>query len=113
MFYGMTYEQFWYDDPWMVREFKQTFLLRQRKRNEEMWIQGAYIANAVTVAIINTFGSKKTNYLNAPIDIYPKSESEKQEEIREERLKLVQRLSLISANFKQKQKGTDQNGNKP
>ena len=46
MAYGMSYEQFWYEDPWMVRAFAQTFLLKQKLRNEYAWIQGAYIANA-------------------------------------------------------------------
>lgn len=110
MVYGMTYDQYWYGDPWMTRAFEQAYLLRQRKRNEEMWIQGAYVAHAMGVAIHNAFEKRKIDYLKSPLDIYPKSEAEKQEEIRTEKLKLVQQLSMISANFKAKQKGTDQNG---
>ena len=110
MLYGMTYEQFWYGDPWMAPAFRQYFLLKQKKRNEEMWIQGAYIANAVSVSINNAFSKHRTDYLKAPLDIYPKTDAEEQEEIRQTRLKLVQQLSLISAQFKQSQKGTDQHG---
>lgn len=110
MFYGMTYEEYWYGDPWMVRAYEQAFLLKQRKQNEWMWIQGAYFANAMTVAINNTFGKRKVDYLKAPLDIYPKTDAEEREEIRKNKLKLIQRLSMISARFKKKQKGTDQNG---
>lgn len=110
MSYGMTYEQYWYGDPWMTQAFYQAYLLEKRSRNEEMWIQGAYIANAVAVAIHNAFDKHKINYLENPLDVYPKAEVEKQEEIRTEKLKVVQKLSMISANFKAKQKGTDQNG---
>ena len=111
MLYGMTYEQFWYGDPWMVKAYQQAFLLKQRKRNEEMWIQGAYIANAVSVALNNGFNKRKIDYMKSPLDIYPKTEAEKQEEIRQERADLVRKLSMLSAKYKTKQKGTDQNGN--
>ena len=108
MLYGMTYEQFWYGDPWMVVTFQQAYLLKQRKRNEEMWIQGAYVANAVATAINNGFSKRKIDYLKSPLDIYPKTYAEEQEEIRQERLKLVQSLSMLAVKFKQK--GTDQDG---
>ena len=111
--YGMTYDQYWYGDPWMARAYREAFMLRQKKRNEEMWLQGAYIMNAVSTTIHNNFSNRKSDYLKEPLDIYPKTEAEKREEIRREKLKLVQQLSMISAQFKMKQKGTDQNGNKP
>ena len=111
MLYGMTYDQFWYGDPWMVKAYEQAYLLKQRKRNEEMWIQGAYFANAVGVALNNGFNKKKIDYLKKPLDIYPKTEAEEQEEIRQQKIRLIQQLSMMSAQFRLKQKGTDQNGN--
>ena len=110
MLYGMTSEQFWFGDPWMVIAFQQAYLLRQRKRNEEMWIQGAYVANAVATAINNGFSKRKIDYLKEPLDIYPKTYAEEQEEIRQERQKLVRQLSALAARYNKKQKGTDQNG---
>lgn len=94
----------------MVEAYPDYYLLSQRKRNEEMWIQGAYIANAVSVALNNGFNKHKIDYLKKPLDIYPKTAAEEQEEIRQTRLRLVQQLSLISAQFKKSQKGTDQHG---
>ena len=110
MVMGMTYEQFWYGDPWMVVTFEQAYLLKQRKTNEQMWIMGAYVANAVATALNNGFSKRKIDYLKSPLDIYPKTNAEDQEEIRQERQKLVQSLSMLAVKFKQKQKGTDQNG---
>lgn len=110
MLYGMTYEQFWHGDPWMATAYEQAYRLKERKRNEEMWIQGSYVCNAVAVAIHNAFDKHKEYYLKAPLDIYPKTQAEKQEEIRQERLALVKKLSMFSAKFRRKQKGTDQNG---
>lgn len=91
----------------MAYAYRQAFMLKQRKQNEYMWIQGAYIANAVSISIANTFGKRKFDYLKSPLEIYPKTYAEEQEEIRQERLKLVQSLSMLASKFKHKQKGTD------
>ena len=112
MVYGMTYEQYWYGDPWMVRAYAQAYLLKRKIENENAWIQGAYIANAVTVAIANIFGKKKIDYLKQPFDLFPKTEREKQMEIREERKKVVQWLNAFKkrADMKQKDTGSDSDG---
>ena len=110
MMYGMSYQDFWYGDPWMVRAYREAFLLKQRKRNEEMWIQGAYIANAVSVALNNGFNKRKIDYMKEPFDIFPKTEAEERDEIRKERQKIVKNLTKLAALSKQSKKGTDQNG---
>jgi len=72
-----------------------------------MWIQGAYIANAVTISIASTFGKKKVDYLKKPLDLFPKTEAETQAEIREERQKVVAWLSNIkAASMRKKKKDT-------
>ena len=108
----MTYEQYWYDDPYLVRAYAQAFLMKRKIENENMWIQGAYIANAVTTSIANAFGKRHIDYLKQPLDIFPKTEAEKQEEIREKRKKIVERLLRVQANFNKKKvkTGVDQNG---
>ena len=99
--YGMTYEQFWEGDPWMTRAYAQAYLYRRKIENENAWIQGAYIANAVTIAIANTFGKKRTDYLKKPLDLFPKTEAEKAEEIRAERRKIINFLSGLKRNRKE------------
>ena len=111
LLYGMTYEQYWHGDPWLVRAYAQAYLLRRKVDNEQAWIQGAYIANAVTVAIANTFGKKKVDYLKKPLEIFPKTESEKNQEIREERKKLVAWLNGMARKAKRKKTtGSEPNG---
>jgi len=100
MAYGMSYEQFWYGDPWAVKAFATAHLLRQRARNNEMWIQGAYFANALNAALTTAFSHKKENYVKEPFNLYPKTEIEEQEEIREKRLKLIEHLNKIRSSFK-------------
>ena len=93
MAYGMTYEQFWEGDPWMTRTFEQAYLLKRKIENENMWILGGYIANAFGTVLGNAFGKKKQAYLEKPLDIFPKTESEKKAEIREEKRKLINWLN--------------------
>ena len=109
--YGMTYEQYWYGDPWMTRAYAQAYLNRRKIENENAWIQGAYFANAISVALSNSFGKKHIDYLKKPLDIFPKTESEKQMEIREERKKIIAWLNgMKKAARKKKNTGSDQDG---
>ena len=93
MAYGMTYEQYWFGDPWMTRAYAQAFLLKRKIENENAWILGSYMANAFGAVIGTAFGKKRVNYLEKPFDLFPKTESEKQAEIREKRRKLVSWLT--------------------
>ena len=107
----MSAEEYWHGDPWLVRAYAQAYLLRRKVENEQAWIQGAYIANAVTVAIANTFGKKRIDYLKKPLEIFPKTEAEKKAEIREEKRKLITWLNgMIRANRKKKNTGSDKDG---
>ena len=109
--YGMTYEQYWEGDPWMVRAYAQSYLLKRKIENENAWILGAYIANAFGTVIANAFGKKKANYLDKPLDIFPKTEAEKQMEIREGRKKLINWLNAFKkASTKKNDTGSGQNG---
>ena len=104
----MTYEQYWYGDPWMTRAYAQAFLLKRRFANEDAWLQGVYITKAVNTAIANAFGDRKAKYIEQPIDIYPKTIAEKKAEVREERKKLVNWLSGLQKAFnKKKDTGSD------
>lgn len=106
----MSYEQYWYGDPWMTRAYAQAYLNRRKIENENAWIQGAYIANAVTVAIANTFGKKKIDYLKQPLDLFPKTEAEEKAEIREERQKLIAWLNKMKSAKKKKNTGSESDG---
>ena len=110
MAYGMTYEQYWEGDPWMVRAFAQAYLLKRKIANENMWIMGAYMANAFGVVLGNAFGKKKQDYLTKPLDLFPKTEAEKKAEIREEKKKLINWLTGLKRSAKKKNTGSESNG---
>ena len=70
---GMTYEQYWYDDPLLLKSYIKAEEIRARRRNQEMWLQGLYVHIAVgdLVPILNPFSKehKARKYLDRPIPI--------------------------------------------
>lgn len=91
--YGMTYEQFWFGDPYMVNAYREAHLLRRKMRNEELWINGLYNYNGFGAVVSTAFGKHRTEYVKKPFDIFPKTKAEKQLEIREERRKIISWLN--------------------
>lgn len=106
----MTYEQYWYGDPLMVRAYAQSYLLKRKIENENMWIMGAYVADAFGTVISNAFGGKSRKYIAKPLDIFPKTDAEKQAEIREEKRKLIAWLNGMKKKSAKKNTGSGQNG---
>lgn len=96
MLYGMTYEQFWFGDPWIAKAYKEKHLLERRQRNEEMWVNGAYQLSALSVALNNAFNKHKIEYMREPFNIFPKTEAEKEAEKRAERQKLIEWLNGLT-----------------
>lgn len=102
----MTYDQFWRGDPWLVVPYRETHRLRIQQRNEELWLQGLYVHNAVAVAINNAFSKQKAKYITKPIEILKPSEDEEQARIAETRRKLVQKLNAFKDEWERRQKQT-------
>lgn len=93
MHYGMTYDEFWHGDPWMAKAFYEKHKLSRQQKNEEMWVNGMYQLKSLEVALNNAFNKHKIKYYEKPLDIFPKTEAEKQIEIRKQRQQLIQWLN--------------------
>jgi hypothetical protein len=91
----MTYEQYWFGDPWMARAFAQAYLLKRRVHNEEMWIQGIYFTHALQSVIGTAFGKKQIKYIEKPLDLFEKTKAEKEQEVRAGRQKLINWLNKL------------------
>ena len=80
---GMTYDEYWYGDPLMVRAFYEANKIRKRIVNETAWIHGAYICRALDATVGNMFRSKTdtpAEYPPKPIEDEPEQKiSEDQE----------------------------------
>ena len=80
----------------MAHAYKEKYKLERKQRNEEMWINGMYQLSALSVALNNAFNKHKIEYIKEPFEIFPKTEAEKEAEIREERQKLIDILSRMT-----------------
>ena len=66
---GMTYEEYWYGDPWLVRAYREADKLRQERANESAWLHGLYVAMAISGTIGNAFrepGAPRMEYPQEP-----------------------------------------------
>lgn len=92
---GMTYEQFWDGDCWMTKYYRDAYKLRTRRDNEQAWLIGRYVYDAVCAVspLLHAFAKNGTTahpYLERP---YPSS----MEEVRERE---IQRLKDAAVGFR-------------
>lgn len=76
---GMTYEQYWYGDPLMVRAFYKADRLRRERMDEEAWIHGLYVMNAISATVGNAFkkkGEQPDEYPKEPVTVTKRREEE-------------------------------------
>jgi hypothetical protein len=75
---GMTYDQYWNDDCLLVKYYRKAYDLRRQQRNQELWMQGLYIYEALcdVAPILHAFakpGTKPIPYTEKP---YPLTKEE-------------------------------------
>lgn len=65
MSYGMSYDEFWYDSPYRAKFYLDSHKLKVRQKDEEMWIQGMYIYEALCKVspVLHAFSKKGTKPL--------------------------------------------------
>ena len=101
MLCGMSYDEFWYGDPFRAVTYRAAHRLRIEQANQQLWLQGLYVHNAVAVAINNAFSKQKQKYIAEPIQIFKPTEDEQKAKIEETRRKLVEKLNAWKDQFDQ------------
>ena len=97
---GVPYEEYWYGDYTKLKYYLRRFETQQKMQNEQAWLSGIYTYAAVATALGNAFrkkGDKAQDYLEKPLQIYPKTEEEKRYEAEMERRKIIERLNKWKA----------------
>ena len=94
---GMTYEQYWEGDCTLTKYYRKAEELRNEKRNQELWLQGMYIYEAIcdVSPILHAFAKKGTK--PHPYSAKPYAISEKQ--IRQEREEKERKLAEKGKRF--------------
>ena len=99
----MTYEQYWEGDSTLVKYYRKAEELRNDKRNQELWLQGAYIYEAIcdVAPILHAFakkGTKPTPYCSKPYPLNAKQskrdEEEKQRKIAEKGKRFMEAMAV-------------------
>ena len=96
---GMSYSQYWDEPPYLAVVYRRAYRLKREVDNENFWLQGLYMYDAVAVALQNAFskrGAKKEKYLERPIDIFPLTEAEKKLREEEERKKMQEAMEAMA-----------------
>lgn len=92
----MTYEQYWYGDTRLIKDYIEADKYRQQRENAAAWWQGVYVYNALTSALsvselFRAKGHRPTPYPEKPYEIVKreKTAEELEAEAKAERLKAV------------------------
>ena len=92
---GMTYEQFWYGTPFLAKMFEKAHLIKRKRENYMLWLQGVYIYDALNSSLSYALGSKNSKHIDypkKPYDVFEKTKEEKELEKEEAKQKIIAEL---------------------
>ena len=89
---GMSSAEYWEGDCSLTRYYRKAYLIKQEEINNNAWLQGLYIYDAVSSVVHNALrgkNSKAREYTKQPYNIgnKEKSEVEKAKKVQSEREK--------------------------
>ena len=87
---GMTWTQFWDDEPGLAAAYRKADRIQRRRKNEELWLEGVYMVEALKATVGNMF-SKGQPY-PYPAEPIPLTEDEQQERREREEKARVERM---------------------
>lgn len=95
---GMSSEEYWNGDADMVKYYREADELQRERKNQELWLQGLYVYQAVAnlSPILHAFakrGTKAEPYPDKPFPITPKELREEKE--RKERERYMRLMSYM------------------
>lgn len=91
---GMSWDEYWHGDPYLVVVYRKMFELKRKQRNWEMWMQGAYVFDAMLKASpmfrSNTKGKVEPG--KYPEEPWPLTEKEAEERKERDRIAAYKRM---------------------
>ena len=112
---GMTWSQFWEDEPKLAIAYRKAENIRKRRKNEELWLQGLYVAESLKSTVCNMFNKTKHQYPEEPFPITvdeQKERREREEKARLERMKAAFIAKSLHMNTKLGGRPNDERGEK-
>ena len=109
---GMSPEQYWDGDPMLVKYYRRADEINRARRNQELWLQGMYIYEALcdVSPVLNAFakkGTKPNPYTDHPYPISAKDrDAEKKLQEQREREKarryMESKMARLNKRFESK-----------
>lgn len=100
---GMSYEQYWNEDCCITKYYKKAFDLQRNRMNEQLWLQGLYIYDAIldVAPALRAMGAKPPEkYPNEP---YPITDNEielrKEKQAKERQEAIIAKTEAFAAQF--------------
>ena len=109
---GMTYKEFYEEDPRIVRAYQEAERLRTAKQSKLTWVQGIYFYNAISTGLANFgagLGGKvgKAQYIKEPIRLTPKTEKEIEAERQKQLRAYIEELKNFQRAFNRRKEQND------
>lgn len=104
---GMSYDEYWNANPYLVKYYYEAHKLRITQKNQEMWMQGLYFVKAIdcTIGNIGNKGNKK-KYPEEPFELFPdKSREEQERKAEKEREKAIASFMRLQGSLQTKFNG--------
>lgn len=95
-------------NPSKMKPYIEADRLRLESKNYELWLQGVYFFDAISIALTNAFaakGKKPVEYPNKPRKITPDTPEERETRAKREREKAIAFFKSMERNFKKKSGG--------
>ena len=99
---GMSYDEFWNDDVSKVKAYRKAYELQEKRRNQELWLQGMYFYEALCDASpLFRFTMKKGSIKPEPYvkEPFPITAAEVREREEREARKKEERMKAAFAAF--------------
>lgn len=104
---GMTADEFWNQDCLLTKFYRKAHEYRQKRKNEELWLQGLYIYEALTdvAPVLHAFAKKDAKPLPYPNRPFPRTDKEARErEEADKKARYDQALAAMKARVQKKSK---------
>ena len=95
LYLGMSYYDFWDNDPCLVIAYREAYEIRVRHENMLAWVQGQYVKAAIAdlVPLINPFSKKHKDMGKYPKKPYAITKKMQEEDDIEEMYEFARKLS--------------------
>lgn len=88
---GMSAEEYWDGDPQWAKAYRDAEKLRSEKQNQQLWLQGMYVYDAICKAspILHALakqGTKPIPYPDQPYALTKRDEEKREEALRRKKM---------------------------